>query len=291
MNPKPGIYEVTPEEYFSWDAVSNSRLSLLAKSPKHYKHGFKASTNAMRLGTLVHNGVLEPLAIIQRYAVIPDYSSHPDNKTAAGARSWSSSTGFVKQMEEQFRTLNFDKLIVGKEEYDRMIGMAGAIAECKTASELFRDGQAELSIVWEDASGFLCKARIDWLKNTKRVMVDLKTTLDAASFEKSMASYGYHRQMAFYRRGLETLGFTDVVPWVVAVDKEAPYGVRAAPISEDALAVGRREVEHLLGVLVECSFENKWPGYESPREWNLPAWYSEKGDAMELVIAGESVSV
>ena len=30
--PKPGIYEgIEPEEYYSWDAVSNSRLSLLKR--------------------------------------------------------------------------------------------------------------------------------------------------------------------------------------------------------------------------------------------------------------------
>ena len=270
--PKPGIHEgIEPEEYYSWDAVSNSRLSLLKRSPAHYKHGFTEQTDAMRLGTLVHTGVLEPLAIAQRYVFMPNYANHPDNVTGTGARSFASTTTFVKKMEEQFRQLHFDKQIITKSEYDLMIGMANALAACEPAKQLLRDGKSELSLVWEDSCGLLCKCRIDWIK--PGIFADLKTCGDASKFEKSIADYGYHRQMAFYQRGLQAVGIDDVHPWMIAVDKTAPFGVRCAPMAEKALETGRREIDELLTLLVDCQRSNSWPGYESPEAWELPAWY------------------
>jgi hypothetical protein len=279
--PKPGIYEgIEPEEYFSWEAVSNSRLSLLKRSPMHFQHGFTEPTEAMRLGTLVHTGVLEPLAIAQRYVFMPNYADHPENVTGTGERSFSSATKFVKSMQESFRKLHFDKDIVTKEQYDQMVGMATALAACPPAKELLRDGKAELSLVWEDRSGLLCKCRIDWLK--PGIMADLKTCVDASEFERSIARYGYHRQMAFYQRGAQTLGIDNAHPWVVAVEKSAPYGVRCAPMAEEALVVGRKEIDDLLSQLIDCQKSKNWPGYESPDQWTLPAWYASS-DSTEVV--------
>lgn len=289
--PKPGIYEgIEPEEYFSWEAVSNSRLNRLKLSPMHYKHGFTEPTDAMRLGTLVHNGVLEPRSLMKRYVYMPDYSKDPNNVTGTGARSFSSATTFVKTMEQRFLDLNKEKQIITEKEFDLMEGMANSLADCPPAKELLRDGKAELSLVWEDPCGLLCKCRIDWLK--PGIMADLKTCVDAGEFERSIARYGYHRQMAFYQRGLEANGLADYRPWIVAVEKTAPFGVRCAPMAEEALAAGRREINELLALLIECQKSNNWPGYESPRQWMLPEWYmaNAAGD-VELTVGGESVFV
>lgn len=291
MTPKPGFYENIPfDTYKEWEAVSNSRISLLKRSPRHFQHGFGEETEAMRLGTLVHTGVLEPLAIAQRYVFMPDYSKHPGNVTKTGARSFASTTTFVQSMEEQFRSLHFDKQIVTKDQFDVMVGIAEAMCDCHAAKELLRDGKSELSLVWEDRSGLLCKCRLDFLKPGD--VVDLKTCPDAAGFERSIARYGYHRQMAFYLRGLEAHGFDDVRPWLIAVEKSAPFGVRCAPVAEEALAVGRREIDELLSLLVYCQKSNVWPCYESPRQWSLPEWYLANacGDA-DLIVDGEILSV
>jgi hypothetical protein len=289
--PDPGIYDnIEPEEYFSWDAVSNSRLSLLNRSPLHYQHGFTESTPAMRLGSLVHAGVLEPLAIMQRYVVMPNYANHPDNKTGKGERSFSSVTTFVKSMEEQFRKLHHDKELVTEEQYKTMVGMASSIAGNEQCSQLFRGGRSEQSVVWiDERSGLRCKCRADWLSAGR--MVDLKTTQDPTKFDSAIANYGYHRQMAFYQAGFAALGI-DVEPWIVCIEKTAPYGVRCGRMGQDAIEVGGREVRALLQQLAECMEENDWPGYRDPDVWRLPSWYGEStGDAVELVIGGEVVSV
>jgi hypothetical protein len=45
-----GKFENVPfDEYLSWDAVSSTRLSRMAKSPAHYQAGFGEPTEAMLL--------------------------------------------------------------------------------------------------------------------------------------------------------------------------------------------------------------------------------------------------
>lgn len=282
--PDPGIYyDVKAEDYFAWDAVSNSRLGLMSRSPMHYKHGFGESTPAMRLGSLVHSGVLEPLSIAKRYVFMPDYSNHPGNTTASGDRSFSSSTKFVKQMQEQFRTLNFDKEIIDEADYNTMIGMAFALEANNAARGLLRDLIAEVSIVWvDDKTGLTCKARVDGLKVDDGKLIDLKTTEDCSQFERAIGKYGYHRQMAFYTRGLAACGI-DAEPWIVAVEKKAPFGCRTAPMDVASLAEGRKECDRLLGLVSECQESNKWPGYTNPDAWSCPDWcMSAENDAGEL---------
>lgn len=287
--PQPGIYEDVPaEEYFSWDAVSNSRLSLLHKSPMHFQHGFQESTPAMQFGTLCHAGVLEPESIKSRYKVMPNYALDPGNRTEKYESSTSRATKYVRQREADFREDFSDFEIVDQSRYDEMSQIVSGLTAHPLAKKLFRKGQTELSLVWEDKSGFVCKCRIDWM--TTKIFADLKITADVVNFERSIAKFGYHRQMAFYLRGLQAVGLEDREPWIVAADKCLPVGIRCAPISEDALVIGRREIDRLLKRLAECQESGEWPGYESPRAWNLPHWYSESS-AVELVINGEQVSV
>lgn len=291
--PEPGIYHNIPaEDYFAWEAVSNSKLSLMNRSPMHYKHGFGEATTAMQLGSLVHSGVLEPLSIAQRYVFMPDYSNHPDNKTGKGDRSYSSATTFVRAMEESFRHLHHDKEIVSQTDYNMMIGMATALVSNQTARLLLREGVAEVCCVWIDSiTGQTCKARIDWLDKPGSRFCDLKTTQDAGDFERSIVRYGYHRQMAFYSRGLSANGI-DATPWILCVDKSAPYGCRTAPMDALSITHGNTELDALLARVVECEQAGQWPGYDNPESWGCPAWYLKQAEPdVELIIGGESIFV
>lgn len=168
MTPKPGIYDgVSPEQYFAWNAVSNSRLGLLRRSPLHYRHGFAETSESMLLGTLVHNGVLEPLQIPLRYVVMPDYAAHPENVTRDGKRSFNPGTAFVRTMEEAFRRLHHDKEIVSATQYDQMLRVAAALSQCPAARALFRDSarrvwttRQERAMVEVSAAKFLGVVRV-----------------------------------------------------------------------------------------------------------------------------------
>ncbi len=293
--PPPGIYHnVDFETYLTWDAISNSKLGLMAKSPAHYAAGFQGEpTKAMSLGSLAHCGILEPLAIAKRYTFCPKYSEHPDNVTANGERSFSASTKFVKSMEDQFRKLNHDKEIIAEADYLKMVGIAGTLSGCPIIRGLMSSGRPEVSIVFdEQSSGLRCKARADWLHVGKdsAVLLDLKTCADASEFERSIVRYGYHRQMAFYRRAVEVATGIRPAVFICAVETSAPFGHRVALVAPEAMVIGADEADELLARIADCSVAGEWPSYSHPDSWELPEWY-RRSQPVELTIGDEILSV
>ena len=294
MQIEPGIYYDIPfEEYKTWDAVSNSKLNLAAKSAAHYKQGFgDKTTPALRMGSLTHCGVLEPDQLGKRYVVEPDFASMPENVDAKGNRSFSSATTFVKEVRRSFAQYHDRKQIVTQAEYDRVVGVANSLARKEKVRELLSHGNAEVSLAWTDvATGLACKCRIDWLQVTDDLVriVDLKTCRDARKFQSSIADYGYHRQMAFYVRGIEAImGIRRIETHLIAVETEAPYCSRTAPLAVTALRHGGIEIDGLLELVASCKALGAWPGYDDPTEWELPAWVTRKNDD-ELVEIGDDI--
>jgi hypothetical protein len=269
------------DEYRKWNAVSHSRLSLAAKSPAHYRYGRAIDPNrTLRLSSLVHCGVLDPLAIAKRYCFMPDFAQMPENINSQGERSYSSSTSYVRTMQERFRQLHPNRQLLSEAEYERMVGIARSLHENDLVLDLLRVGRPEVSIVWDDKpTGLRCKMRTDWLRIEcglpDAIVVDLVTTQDATRFEHAIATYGYHRRMAFQLRGLLATGFaSDIQPWIIAVETHAPFACRVARLCDDAIATGHYEVDDLFKV-VACSKANAcWPAYENPAHWDVPADYA-----------------
>jgi len=277
MESETGIfYDVPFSEYLQWNAVSNSRLGLAARSAAHYKQGFgDETTPALRIGSLTHCGVLEPLQLSNRYVVEPAFASMPENVDKKGERSFSHATNFVKEARAQFAAANGRKQIVSQSEYDKVVGIATGLAKEAAVRALMSFGSAEVSLAWiDEATGLACKCRIDWLQLTSEWVriVDLKTCRDPKRFESAIAEYGYHRQMAFYRRGVDAVLGKHSAAYLIAVETDAPYCSRTACLSDEALKIGEQEVSDLLSLVAECKALNSWPGYTSPDAWELPAW-------------------
>ncbi len=294
--PEPGIYLNIPfEEYLSWPYVNNSSLSYAARSMAHYRYAPPIQpTAAMRFGSLVHCGKLEPAAIGARYAVMPDFSEEirkEDGSRYSNVRA----TKAYKEAVAAWRETIGDREECSADELEIMLGIVQSLVmHDRSRLWLCSDGPCELSIVWDDVpTGIRCKGRIDKLctGTTGHVLVDLKTTRDASDFQRSIARFGYHRQAAFYSDGLKTLTGIDNHFALVIVEKDAPYGVRAALMSEEARQVGQDQYRQLLEQLAACRQSDHWPGYSDPHEWQLPSWYSPQNndDELELTINGEIV--
>lgn len=296
MVPTVGVhFDVAFAEYLAWEAISNSRLGLARKSLRHYREAvWREATPAMRLGSLVHCGRLEPLAVAERYVVMPEFEHDEQNRTKSGdVPSSPRSTGYYKDKVREFERINADKEVVTREQYDKMLGMVRSIARDERAAEwLNSPGYVEVSIAWVDEeSGLLCKARIDHVAKDWSRVSDLKTTENAQKFANAIADYGYHRQMAHYSNGVNTLGLHNSPECcLVAVESSSPFCTRSAPMHEEDLVTGRQEASRLLIDISEAKQTGDWPGYESPAYWRLPSWY-DSGDAVELFIQGESIQV
>ncbi|MBN1851104.1 MAG: PD-(D/E)XK nuclease-like domain-containing protein [Pirellulales bacterium] len=252
----------------------------------------------MRLGSLVHCGALEPLAIAQWYAVMPAFELDAENQTKDGKPTQSKATTYYRDKAAQFAEANRNKEIVTQAEYDNLVGLVRSLASNERAIEyLGSEGPVEVSIVWEDHNtGLLCKARIDKWQRDKQRFCDLKTCRDPLKFNRAIADYGYHRQAAFYQMGLHAV-LKDIRLWqtphLVAIEPAEPWGVRAAPVHEEWLVIGREEVNRARKLIAEAKERDEWPGYDSPDHWLPPGWYGakESDDPIELTVGGEILAV
>lgn len=278
---KPGIYEgMSFDEYLAVDAVSNSRLGQLQRSPQHYitDTGPDEKSKHLVLGSIVHAGQLEPLALAERYAVMPQFELDPENRTKSGARSTSKSTDWYREQFEKFMDANRGKTVVEAGWYRQMVEIVGQLTRCDRAARLLcGPGQVEVTLVWDDpGTGLRCKARVDRTAPVWNAMADLKTCADLEAFPRSIVRYGYHRQLAHYREGWSILTGDVLTPWIVAVESIAPFCVQAAPISEEALEAGQRQRKRLLALLRDCKDTDNWPGPPSPTAWTIPEWAMDR---------------
>ncbi len=293
--PGPGIYPGTPfETYLSWSYVSNSSLGPALRSTMHYvdylANGIEPRPS-MRLGTICHAGRLEPLLFCQTHVVMPDFSDQvkcADGSAPKNPRS----TKAYKQMVSDFHAANVDKTIVTQKEFDSMYRMVLATRNHARAAEYLCDGgQVELAFVWDDPeTGIRCKGRADhWNQKLGRIS-DLKTTADCMAFNKSIANFGYDRQAAFYMDGLRANGFEVNEFCIVAVEKEPPFPVRAAPVDGETVEDGRRLYRAALEIVAAYRSNGIVSGYSDPDVWRKPHWAFESQD-VELIIGGEVISV
>ena len=250
-------------EYREIDAVANSDLTLVKKSPAHFKAGVRKDSAAFKIGTAGHHAILQPSLYERLYGVLPA----GDGRTKA-----------IKDAKAALiQTFGAEHVLTYAE--DQMCnGMAASVFAHDVARPLIHcDGDAEVAAVWEDPrSGLKCKGLLDKYPDDSDMIVDLKTTADASpkAFAKSLYSYGYHRQAAHYLRGVQTIGEPRTKFIFVAVEKTPPYAIGVYRISDAALQAGVDELDQLLDTYARCESTGVWPGYpEGITEITLPTWY------------------
>lgn len=291
---EPGVYEgLSFDDYLEIDALNNSALGQIERSPLHYHLLVELEkTKSLVLGSLIHTGRLEPLALAERYAVQPDYHLDKDNETTSGETSTSKGTKYVRGKVAEFREVNAGREVVAKAIYQEMVDIVISIQRCELAHEMLTCSQYELTLIWEDeASGLLCKARLDAVEPGSH-FTDLKSTARLSRFSTAIADYGYHRQMAHYQEGWRVLRGELLPAWIVPVESSRPYCVMAAEMDEETLIVGRENRDWLIGSLVDCLARDEWPGPPSPSKWRIPEWKVElESEPRKLLFSGEKVSV
>lgn len=264
--PAPGIYKGVPADvYHRWDAVSNSRLGLLDRSPAHLREAMlnpKPSTPAQVLGTITHCAVLEPETFDKTYITAGRCEAIKKDKDQC------SHTGLEKTPEgwrcgvhggAQATDVLSDKamsLCLGVRESFRRKERAHAI--------LSGPGLNELSIVWVDPiTGLTCKARLDRISPeiVGGVIPDLKSTKDARKrpFSKAIYQYGYHRQGAMYLDGSAAVGLLVEHYAIAAFEKEPPYPIALYRLGDASIDAGRADYRRLMALYAECQERGEWP--------------------------------
>jgi len=165
-------------------------------------------------------------------------------------------------------------------------------------------GDREVSAFARHESGVWLRARFDWIAEGRGLIVDYKTTENAAAkpFARRAAQMGYDVQAAFY---LHVLGLLDSelagrVRFVfVAQEIRAPYALAAYELSEADLEVARRKVEAAASLWSRCLSQDSWPAYPPRIEritlphWSQARWLdrelegTESDPAWQLAAGGE----
>jgi len=257
------IKKISDAEYFAHPSLSNSDLNKFIQSPYaywYYKHigGFK-KTPQMELGSLVHCLYLEPETFKDTYAVKPQ---GVDRRTKLG-----------KQVMQEFESGVGDRTVVDQELVDKAQTVIDSVLKSYGRIEdIAGPGSPELAMFWE-LSGVECKGKADFISEDRWIW-DLKTTSSLATFAKSVANFGYHRQAAFYGKGLATLSGQFKGFGFVVVETQEPFDCAVLTMEKASMRTGLEEILDALERLKKCREDNKWPSmYEFKQEIGLPGWY------------------
>lgn len=257
----PGIYHDMDEaEYHAHPALSHSGARLLLEAPARYayRRDHPQHSDTFDFGKAAHRAVLGAGSDI----VIVD------------ADSWR--TKAAQEARDAARAENRIPLLAADAE--RVEAMRAAIADHPVASKLFHNGRPEVSMFWHDPTGVLLRARPDWLPEStgrRAIIPDYKTCqrADPSSFGRSVASYGYHMQAAWYVDGWRTLTGTDAAFVFVTQEKDPPYLVAVHELDDEAVDIGRARNRDAIDIYQRCVEAGEWPGYPTEVQTvRLPRW-------------------
>lgn len=275
------FYDMPFDDYHAVDAISNSAMKHLARSPWHYRNRVPVTpTKAMVNGSLVHCAQLEPHALAMRYVVVPEDAPRKPSKTQLGAKKPSPETIEAIEWWSEFGRANVSRTIISANDYATVGAQLAAIQAEPELARIFAKGRAEVSLFWTDRrTGVYCKARLDWLHTLpdgRLCIADLKSAADDTpdGFSRSVGSMGYHRQQAHYTAGaVEVLG-AEVADFLFpVVSSAAPILATPYRLDAEAAQQGFDEVAELLDLYADCRRRNHWPAYTAgERLIGLPAW-------------------
>ena len=272
-----GFLTKEERDMFRGIGLSKSSLDKINKSVDHYFMDADAETPAMRLGTAFHTLVLEPDKFAKRYVIGPD----ADKRSAEGKKSW-----------KDAENANPKKTILNISDWDMIHFMKESIDNHRRASELIdpKVGNTEETMMWNDRElQTLMKGRSDFRNNDQKVVIDLKSTVDATKdkIERDLWSndFRYHVQAAIYTDGArEILEDENWDFYFIFAQKKPPYLVQVAHLGEKALEIGRIQYRDNILYLLDWIEKSKnkinegvdVKEYEPILELHPPGWLVHK---------------
>lgn len=268
LRPMGVVHGLSFEDYLTVDAMSQSALKEMAKSPWHYANRVEVKqTRPMLNGSLVHCARLEPDALSQRYVIVPEeapkrpteaqWNAKKPNDSSRAAMEWWTAWG----EEAAGRTV-----IEAKDYMVTQLQLDALNANVQIAEDM-SDGHSEVSVFWIDtATGVYCKARPDYVRSATNgdILTDLKSVMDESprGFGRAAARLKYHIQRAHYVSGWQIATGRKVVAFSFAAVTNAPP-VLAMPylLPDDWAQQGEEERAQLLALYAECKRTDTWPAY------------------------------
>lgn len=265
---------MTEQEYRQAAGMSRSTLWKLRElgTPEKFKHWTEHPEDpspALIFGQAIHKLLLQPETFDDDFAVAPVV----DRRTKDGKATY---TAFLEGKG--------DRTEISQADYDTARAMVEKALSTPFVSRLLQ-GEREKPIFWTDeATGIVCKARLDVLTEIggDPVIVDYKTTTDASEtgFARSAIKYGYDFQDAYYTEAVKAETGKSPRFIFIVQEKEAPYALNIFEAEPLMLQRGYDLMRELLGLYKECSDTGNWYGYLGPENrinmLMLPAWAAKE---------------
>lgn len=174
---------------------------------------------------------------------------------------------------------------------DRALEQLTAIHGCQNA---FTHGDAEVVIANEER-GIWLRSMLDWITPDLREVWDYKTSGQSASpyaTGRLMASAGWHIQAAFHERILDEIdpaGAGRRRFYYVAQENSEPFALTVNLVGEDALTIGRKQVDYAVKTWAHCITKVRWPAYPNKIiRPELPSWAESQWLGREIEEASEN---
>jgi exodeoxyribonuclease VIII len=256
-----GRHENIPDEVYHDKRIGLSR-SVLGKIDKSIDHMFvnEEMTPTKRynldLGNAIHTRCLEPHLFDSKY-----YANGLDKRT--------------KDYKELV-IKNEGKIALKPKDMDMISSIYSRYKDHPFVKEnIDKDSNFENTYFFQKKN-VLMKFRPDVASPNQRMMIDLKSTIDAYSFPKSVFNFKYDYQTGFYMTGMEILNY-DYKDFVfLAVEKEPPFKIKPWYMPESGIELGKEIFEIYLSKYVRSTSRNylsrKYKDDELPEMIDYPQW-------------------
>lgn len=259
--------------------ASNSAMRRFRISPEDYLDYMtgddKPSTPPMRVGTALHMALHEPERFSSRYMVIPGMPLRSKDNRRDFLNCVHDITGIPVVdngadadglRDHVHATLASSGIwILTDKELTDIRGMVASLNKpCNAmARGIVSRGQKELELRWTDPeSGIKCKALLDSWDAENRLLSDVKRTesISEREFRNSCYGFGYHHQLAFYRRGLRANGFdVDYSCFTCGSPVGRVYPWAIYDFEPEVLDACDDRMSRDLDALTKCLATNNWP--------------------------------
>ena len=251
-------------------AVSASSLKRLAAStPLHLRHALDnvTSSPAMTIGSALHCSVLQCDDYENQFVVLPDGL---DRRTKEGKLQYDAAVAKASLTNAKVLTFDQDQLV---------IAMTDAIIRNASATSILQLCPNREVSIFGDINDCYAKARIDLFSEKGALIADIKTTSSLASagdFGKSVATFGYGLQAAFYRRMLRQKDANPTQFIFIVVESQPPHGVSVFRLVESQMDLFDTQIDPLIDKWVECQATGVWCGWQDKIvDLVLPKWVEE----------------
>jgi PDDEXK-like domain of unknown function (DUF3799) len=267
-----GVYSGIPLDTYHSDkctaglSVSSSNIrTMWSKSPKHmftqWAHNPqrepRKETEWMRFGRAAHHLLLGEDKFSAEYITHP--TSYRDKKTAE-QKPWHMGADFCKRWvaAEELK----GRTVMKPTEIAKIMPIVESLrADPLVQSDGLR-GLVEHSIIVKDEiTGLWIKCRPDVIPNDGDY-IDIKLTNDVTNLAvmHSLRNFGYHMQGALMWEACEQLKMPFIGFTLLLIESEPPHCIRAVPLTDEDLSLGRLQCRAMLTKTQECIETGIWPG-------------------------------